>query len=78
MRKVLCGTEFSSESLSFVWDRPTDHENFVNGRTGEIITMGQCIGYVGEIHPETIEQFELKTPVAMIEMNLSAVSSLLR
>ncbi len=58
--------------------RPTDHENFVNGRTGEIITMGQCIGYVGEIHPETIEQFELKNPVAMIEMNLSAVSSLLR
>ncbi len=56
----------------------TDHENFVNGRTGKIIALGQCIGYVGEIHPETLDQFELKNPVAMIEMNLSAVTKLVR
>ena len=53
-----------------------DHENFISGRTGKIMAKGKCIGYVGEVHPDTLDQFDLKNPLAMLEMNLSAVSGL--
>ncbi len=54
-----------------------DHENFIPGRTGEIVVQGKTIGYLGEIHPDTLEQYELKNPVAIMELNLSTVSRLL-
>ena len=57
--------------------RTSDHENFISGRTGEIVVNGKTIGYLGEVHPETLEQYELKNPVAIIEVNLSSVSSLI-
>ena len=40
------------------------------------MAKGKCIGYVGEVHPDTLDQFDLKNPLAMLEMNLSAVSVL--
>lgn len=54
-----------------------DHENFIPGRTGTIIAKGVSIGYLGEIHPETLDQYELKNPVAILEINISAVSQLI-
>lgn len=56
----------------------TPRENFIPGRVGTIVARGREIGYLGEIHPETLEQYELKNPVALLEVNLSAVSKLLR
>ncbi len=57
--------------------RPTDHENFVPGRTGKIFVDGKEIGILGEIHPETLDQYELKNPVVVIELDVTNASKLI-
>ena len=57
--------------------RPIDHENFISGRTGNIVVEGQEIGFLGELHPATLEQYELKNPTAALEIDISKASSLI-
>ncbi|MHA1728788.1 MAG: phenylalanine--tRNA ligase subunit beta [Promethearchaeota archaeon] len=51
------------------------HPTFIDGRVGEIKLDGKKIGIIGEIFPEVIENFGLKLPVAIFEMNLSPILS---
>ncbi len=46
------------------------HPSFLEGRTGEIFFKGQSIGFVGELHPQVLENFSLKNPVAAFEINI--------
>ena len=46
---------------------------FIKGRAAEIIYKGKKIGEIGEIHPETLEKFELENPVALLEINLEKI-----
>lgn len=46
----------------------------IDGRTGKILLNGSKeIGYLGEVHPNTIRNWNLKMPLAVIELNLDEV-----
>jgi phenylalanyl-tRNA synthetase beta chain len=48
----------------------SNDEAFVPGRRANIITDGKQVGVFGEIHPEVLENFELKNPVVAFEIDL--------
>ncbi len=52
-------------------------EMLIEGRSGRVIAMGKDIGVIGEVHPDTLDAFELKNPVSYAEINLSEVWGLL-
>ncbi|MHA1109770.1 MAG: phenylalanine--tRNA ligase subunit beta [Promethearchaeota archaeon] len=59
------------------WDslevKPITNPTFIPGRTGEIWLKGTNVGLIGELHPEVLENFGLKYPVAIFEINLSVL-----
>jgi phenylalanyl-tRNA synthetase beta chain len=61
------------------WDslevKPISNPTFISGRTGEIYLKGKKAGVIGELHPEVLENFGLKYPVAIFELNLSVLLS---
>lgn len=42
----------------------------IEGRTGVIIVNNKEIGFIGEVHPETLSNWGIKMPVALIEIIL--------
>ncbi|RLI78043.1 phenylalanine--tRNA ligase subunit beta [Archaeoglobales archaeon] len=46
---------------------------FVDGRRADIIVNGKRIGVFGEVHPEVLEKFDLTTPVAAFEVDLTSI-----
>jgi len=59
------------------WDtlevKPITNPTFIPGRTGEIWLKGTNVGLIGELHPEVLENFGLKYPVAIFEIDLSVL-----
>ncbi|MCH7568885.1 MAG: phenylalanine--tRNA ligase subunit beta [Nanoarchaeota archaeon] len=51
----------------------TTHPNLIDGRTGKILLNNKEIGYIGEVHPNTLRNWNLKMPLALIEINLDEV-----
>jgi phenylalanyl-tRNA synthetase beta chain len=50
---------------------PGDPETFLHpGRCGQIVIGGQPAGWIGELHPEVAEQWDLEDAVAAFELNL--------
>ncbi len=47
-----------------------NHPSFIEGRCAEILFHGERVGFVGEIHPEVLENFGLEFPVAAAEIDL--------
>ena len=45
----------------------------IEGRAAEIIINGKKEGYIGELHPETLINWNLKMSAAVLELNLSAL-----
>ena len=48
------------------------HPQLIDGRTASI-TLGEEIGYMGEIHPETLKAWSIKMPAAVIEICLDEI-----
>ncbi|MEK6839429.1 MAG: phenylalanine--tRNA ligase subunit beta, partial [Nanoarchaeota archaeon] len=48
-----------------------DHPSFITGRTAAWIMNNKEIAVFGEMHPEVLSNFQLETPVAACELNLS-------
>ncbi len=57
--------------------RPVEHGSFIPGRVARVIAKGRKIGFIGEIHPEVIENFSLALPVAAMEINISDLLEIL-
>lgn len=59
------------------WDslevKPITNPTFIPGRAGEIWLKGKKAGIIGELHPEVLENFGLKYPVAIFELDLSVL-----
>lgn len=55
-----------------------DKSEFIQGRTAQIIINNVPIGTIGEIHPETLISFNMKMPVALIEINLDKLIELIK
>ncbi len=49
----------------------TKHESFIAGRVGRIIVNDKKVGYIGEINPKVIYNFNLEMPVIGFEINIS-------
>ncbi|MEM3673314.1 MAG: phenylalanine--tRNA ligase subunit beta [Candidatus Bathyarchaeia archaeon] len=46
------------------------HPSFLEGRTATIHVKNKQIGFLGEIHPEVLNNFELENPTAAFEIDL--------
>jgi len=53
----------------------TEKVGFIEGRTGKISLKEtkEEIGYLGEVHPETLRKWHLKMPLAILEINLDKI-----
>lgn len=55
--------------------KATNFKNFIPGRLAKIQINNQECGYLGEIHPEILDEYDLKMPVAYFEIALSPIIS---
>ncbi|MFX0064540.1 MAG: phenylalanine--tRNA ligase subunit beta [Candidatus Hermodarchaeota archaeon] len=53
--------------------QPTERPYLLPGRGAEIIYEGKKIGFLGELHPEILEEWEIWLPVAVMEIKLSEI-----
>jgi phenylalanyl-tRNA synthetase beta chain len=63
---------FSSLGLSYEI-KEANHPSFISGRSGKIILNKKEIGFLGELSPKVITNFEVEMPVAGFEIDLEAV-----
>ena len=49
------------------------HESFIEGRCASIFVNDKEVGYLGEINPKVLENFELLVPVSALEIDLSKI-----
>jgi len=61
---------FNSLGLKYNLDN-VDHNSFIKGRVGRINCKGKNVGYVGEINPKVLDNFNLEVPVVGFEIDLS-------
>jgi phenylalanyl-tRNA synthetase beta chain len=54
----------------------TEHASFIPGRVGRVSTKGKNVAYIGEIHPQVLENWDLEMPVACFELNLTELYGL--
>lgn len=53
--------------------KETIQQGFIEGRTGSIILHDKEIGHFGEVHPNTLKTWNLKMPLAILELNLDEI-----
>lgn len=51
----------------------TKKHGLIEGRTAEIIINGKSIGFCGEIHPDTLRNWNCKLPVVYLEISLNSL-----
>lgn len=57
--------------------RETRHPSFIEGRTASVRCENTEIGVMGEIHPQVLNNFELKNPASAFEINLEELMKVL-
>ncbi len=53
--------------------KETQHDSFIKGRSGAVETNGVKIGYIGEIKPEVLINWEVNTPIAAFELDITSL-----
>jgi len=69
----------AKQALDFLMDRlgvsykmeDADHPSFVPGRVARVVVGKKKVAYIGEIHPQVLENWGLQMPVCLFELNLS-------
>jgi len=51
--------------------KETDHPSFIPGRCARVSVNKKDVAYIGEIHPQVLENFSLEFPVAGFELNIT-------
>ncbi len=62
--------------LSYSVD-PCDMKAFIKGRGGRIKAKGKAVGIIGEVSPEVLASWQLEMPVAVLEIDLTALKALI-
>ena len=57
---------------------PTHHPSFTSGRVAKIISANRKLGIIGEISPLVLENFRLRNPVSVFEIDLSKVIDIVK
>ncbi|MEM4666069.1 MAG: phenylalanine--tRNA ligase subunit beta [Thermofilum sp.] len=52
---------------------PFEHPSLIPGRAAAVSFCGRESGFVGEVHPQVLENFGLEVPVVVCELNLERV-----
>jgi phenylalanyl-tRNA synthetase beta chain len=47
-----------------------NHGSFIEGRVAEVLVKNKPIGFIGEIHPQVLQNWKLEMPVAAFEISL--------
>ena len=55
---------------SFFIDGSQTRKAIINGRGGNIFINNICVGYIGEILPEILTNYDLVNPVTMAEIDI--------
>jgi phenylalanyl-tRNA synthetase beta chain len=50
-----------------------NNSSFIDGRVAEIIVNKKPIGFIGEVSPEVLVNFDLKIPITICEISLSKI-----
>lgn len=48
-----------------------NHESFIDGRIGGILVENDNVGFIGEIHPQVLNNWKLENPVAVFEVDFN-------
>ncbi|HUO43159.1 MAG TPA: phenylalanine--tRNA ligase subunit beta [Methylomirabilota bacterium] len=66
-------------NLGFNFDlKSTSKPSFLEGRVGNVLVSQKDVGWVGEVHPQVIENWKLENPVTAMELDLSQLFTLSR
>ncbi|MDF1663029.1 MAG: phenylalanine--tRNA ligase subunit beta, partial [Planctomycetota bacterium] len=57
--------------------QPWDHPSFIEGRAALVLVGGKRVGYLGEISPEVIENWNIRAPLAALEICLESLGQAL-
>ncbi len=57
--------------------KETKHASFIKGRVGRVSVRGKDVAYIGEINPQVLQNFDIKTPTAGFELNLTYLFNIL-
>jgi phenylalanyl-tRNA synthetase beta chain len=49
------------------------HPSFLEGRTAAVYIHRKCLGVLGEMHPEVLNNFELENPTAAFEIDIESL-----
>jgi phenylalanyl-tRNA synthetase beta chain len=63
---------------AFVTTPKYDTNYFLTGHSARILLKDQVIGEIGEIHPQVLENLNLRTLISIFEFNLTAVIKILK
>jgi len=74
--KQICDYLFKNLGLSYELKEST-HKDLIEGRTGAIVIDKKDVGCIGEMHPNTLKDWGMKMPIAMININLDEIFGLL-
>jgi phenylalanyl-tRNA synthetase beta chain len=55
-----------------------EHDSFIPGRVGRVSVMKKNVAYIGELHPEVLNNFEIEMPVSVFELNLTELFELVK
>ena len=58
--------------------KEVEHGSFIPGRAVRVSVKGKDIAFIGEIHPQVLEHFDIQMPVAALEINLTELFSLIK
>lgn len=71
--KSCLGALFLNMGLKQWKIREAMHPSFIAGRAAKIYCKNREIGIIGEIHPQVLNNFELKNPVGAFEINIEEI-----
>jgi len=53
--------------------RPVQHASFIEGRAASVFSGGKEIGFVGEVNPQVLNNWNLEKPVAAFELDMEEI-----
>jgi phenylalanyl-tRNA synthetase beta chain len=68
--KAVIDTLMAQNNIQFELKK-SQHKFLISGRQAEILVNGSVIGFIGEIHPQVLDNFGLLVPVSSLEINLN-------
>lgn len=66
--------DYLSNQLNIAYEiKESIHSQCAEGRTASIYMNNKQIGFMGEVHPETLQRWNIKMPLAVLEISLEEI-----